>query len=102
MSKSKGEFLTVSLLEEKGFNPISYRLFCLKSHYRNQLVLNEGLGDTVKGIFDAIVSFIGTIIGKIRDIAGKVINFFTKGSSNSNSNKKNYSYYTNIVKKSTN
>ena len=46
MSKSKGEFLTVSLLEEKGFNPISYRLFCLKSHYRNQLVFSyEALSD---------------------------------------------------------
>ena len=34
MSKSKGEFLTVSLLEEKGFNPLAYRFFCLQSHYR--------------------------------------------------------------------
>lgn len=40
MSKSKGEFLTVSLLEEKGYNPIVYRYFCLKSHYRNQLVFS--------------------------------------------------------------
>ena len=40
MSKSNGEFLTVSLLEEKGYNPLSYRLFCLSSHYRNQLVFS--------------------------------------------------------------
>lgn len=40
MSKSKGDFLTVSLLEEKGYNPLSYRYFCLKSHYRNQLVFS--------------------------------------------------------------
>ena len=38
MSKSKGEFLTVSLLEAKGYNPLSYRYFCLNSNYRNQLV----------------------------------------------------------------
>ncbi|HQC36525.1 MAG TPA: cysteine--tRNA ligase, partial [Bacillota bacterium] len=38
MSKSKGEFLTVSLLEEKGFDPIVYRFFCLQSHYRKNLV----------------------------------------------------------------
>ena len=38
MSKSKGEFLTVSLLEEKGYDPIVYRLFCLQSHYRRNLV----------------------------------------------------------------
>ena len=40
MSKSKGEFLTLSLLEEKGYNPLSYRLFCLSSHYRKQLVFS--------------------------------------------------------------
>lgn len=38
MSKSKGDFLTVSLLEEKSYNPLSYRLMCLQSHYRKQLV----------------------------------------------------------------
>ena len=27
MSKSKGEFLTVSLLEEKGYDPLAYRFF---------------------------------------------------------------------------
>lgn len=40
MSKSKGEFLTVSLLEEKGYNPLSYRYLCLGSHYRKQLVFS--------------------------------------------------------------
>ncbi len=38
MSKSSGEFLTVSLLEEKGYDPLVYRLFCLQSHYRKALV----------------------------------------------------------------
>ena len=38
MSKSKGDFLTVSLLKEKGYNPLSYRLLCLQSHYRKQLI----------------------------------------------------------------
>ena len=40
MSKSKGEFLTVSLLEQKGYDPIVYRLFCLQSHYRRNLVFS--------------------------------------------------------------
>ena len=49
MSKSKGEFLTVSLLLEKGYNPLAYRLFCLQSHYRKPLVfsfeaLNQAAG----------------------------------------------------------
>ncbi len=38
MSKSKGEFLTVSLLESKGYAPLAYRFFCLGSHYRKSLV----------------------------------------------------------------
>ena len=40
MSKSKGDFLTVQLLEQKNYHPLSYRLFALQSHYRNQLVFN--------------------------------------------------------------
>ncbi len=40
MSKSKGEFLTVSLLEGKGFDPMVYRFFCLQSHYRKSLVFS--------------------------------------------------------------
>ena len=40
MSKSNGEFLTVSLLEEKGYDPLSYRYFCLGSHYRKVLVFS--------------------------------------------------------------
>ena len=40
MSKSKGEFLTVSLLESKGYDPIAYRFFCLQSHYRKPLTFS--------------------------------------------------------------
>lgn len=40
MSKSKGEFLTVSLLESKGYSPLAYRFFCLGSHYRKSLVFS--------------------------------------------------------------
>lgn len=40
MSKSKGDFLTVSLLEEKGYDPLVYRLFCLQSHYRKPLTFS--------------------------------------------------------------
>ncbi len=48
MSKSKGEFLTVSLLESKGYDPLAYRLFCLQSHYRKNLVFSyENLDNAV-------------------------------------------------------
>ncbi len=48
MSKSKGEFLTVSLLEQKGYDPLAYRFFCLQSHYRKALVFTwENLDNAV-------------------------------------------------------
>ena len=48
MSKSKGEFLTVSLLESKGYDPLAYRFFCLGSHYRRSLVFSfENLDNAV-------------------------------------------------------
>jgi len=37
MSKSKGGILTVDVLQEEGYNPLSYRFMCLNSHYRKQL-----------------------------------------------------------------
>jgi cysteinyl-tRNA synthetase len=37
MSKSSGEFLTVQLLLDKGFDPMDYRYMALTSHYRNYL-----------------------------------------------------------------
>ena len=45
MSKSKGEFLTVSLLEEKGYNPLAYRYLCLISPYRKQLTFTYDVLD---------------------------------------------------------
>ena len=40
MSKSHGAILTVSVLKEKGYNPLSFRYMCLLSHYRHQLVFS--------------------------------------------------------------
>ena len=40
MSKSKGEFLTLSVLKERGYDPLDYRYFCLGGHYRSQLVFS--------------------------------------------------------------
>ena len=51
MSKSKGEFLTVSLLEEKGYDPLAYRFFCLQSHYRKPLVFSYEALDQATGTY---------------------------------------------------
>lgn len=61
MSKSKGEFLTVSLLESKGFNPLSYRLFCLQSHYRNQLVFSYEALEQTQNTYFKLLNKIKTI-----------------------------------------
>ncbi len=58
MSKSKGEFLTVSLLESKGYDPLVYRLFCLQSHYRRNLVFSY------ENLDNAAVTY-GKLIAKI-------------------------------------
>ena len=63
MSKSSGEFLTVSLLEEKGYSPLVYRLFCLQSHYRKSLVFSwEGL-DGTKTAYNKLISKIASVNG---------------------------------------
>ena len=51
MSKSKGEFLTVALLEEKGYDPLAYRFFCLQSHYRKALVFSWENLDNAQGAY---------------------------------------------------
>ena len=55
MSKSKGEFLTVSLLEEKGYNPLVYRFFCLQSHYRKPLEFSYEVLDNVTVAYNKLV-----------------------------------------------
>ena len=61
MSKSKGEFLTVSLLEEKGFDPLVYRLFCLQSHYRRNLVFSWENLENAKVTYDKLIAKIATL-----------------------------------------
>ena len=56
MSKSKGEFLTVSLLEEKGYDPMAYRFFCLQSHYRRNLVFSWENLDNAAIAYEKLVS----------------------------------------------
>ncbi len=55
MSKSSGEFLTVSLLEEKGYDPMAYRFFCLQSHYRKPLEFSWDALDNVVTAYDKLV-----------------------------------------------
>ena len=61
MSKSSGEFLTVDLLENKGYNPLAYRLLCLGSHYKNQLVFTYEALDSAENTYNKLISKIKSI-----------------------------------------
>ena len=62
MSKSTGEFLTVSLLESKGYDPLVYRFFCLQSHYRKSLVFSYENLDNASVAFKKLVARIATLL----------------------------------------
>ena len=62
MSKSSGEFLTVSLLEEKGYNPLVYRFFCLQSHYRKSLVFSYENLDNAAVAYNKLVAKIAALL----------------------------------------
>jgi cysteinyl-tRNA synthetase len=69
MSKSKGEFLTVSLLEEKGYDPLVYRLFCLQSHYRKSLVFSYENLDNAAIAYNKTVA---RIVALLKEDAGEI------------------------------
>ena len=54
MSKSNGEFLTLDLLKEKGYDPIIYRMFVLSSHYRKTLTFSYEIMDNMKITYDKV------------------------------------------------
>ncbi len=61
MSKSKGEFLTVKVLEDKGYDPMAYRFFCLQSHYRKALVFTWENLDNAAGAYSKLISRIAAL-----------------------------------------
>ena len=61
MSKSTGNFLTLSRLNELGYSSMVYKLFCLQSHYRKQLVYSiEGL-ESAKSAYTKLIKRISTL-----------------------------------------
>lgn len=54
MSKSNGEFLTISLLKEKGYNPLEYRYMCLSSPYRKVLLFTFDALDQAKNAYQKL------------------------------------------------
>ena len=75
MSKSKGEFLTIDLLESKGYNPLAYRFFCLGSHYRKQLVFTYDALDTAEKTYNKLKNRIKKL-DKTPDLHETKIDFY--------------------------
>lgn len=71
MSKSSGEFLTLSLLIEKGFNPLDYRYFALGSHYRNYLNFSYESMESAKEALKSLHKKTDPLIGKATKIESK-------------------------------
>ena len=62
ISKSKGATLTASGLKERGYDPLAYRLMCLNSHYKKQLLFSEDIlkqnEDTLNKMRNRIASIV--------------------------------------------
>ncbi len=83
MSKSTGEFLTLSVLEEKGFSPLVYRYFCLGTSYRNPLMYSEealeSARNSLKKLFDKVLELKKSKHGKDKlSVRKKYLTRFTK------------------------
>ena len=61
MSKSKGEFLTMSVLINKGYDPLAYRYLCLTSHYRKQLTFSYEILDNATQSYQKLKSRIASL-----------------------------------------
>lgn len=61
MSKSSGDFLTLTRLNELGFSPMVYKLFCLQSHYRKQLVYSIEALEGAKSAYTKLIKRIATL-----------------------------------------
>lgn len=68
MSKSKGEFFTVSDLVDKGYDPLAYRYFCYTAHYRTPLTFSWEALESAKAAYD---NFKNRIIEMKEDLSSK-------------------------------
>ena len=53
--------MTVDLLISKGYNPLSYRLLCLQSHYKKQLVFTYESLDIAQNTYNKLLNKIKNI-----------------------------------------
>jgi len=54
MAKSGQGFITLQTLEDKGYNPLHYRYFCLGAHYRMPLTFSWDALDAAKSAYEKL------------------------------------------------
>ncbi len=67
MSKSKGEFLRLKLLMDKGYSPLDYRYLCLGTHYRKRLLFSWEILDQAKVSFGRLKQNIIALREMVKD-----------------------------------
>ena len=79
MSKSSGEFLTLDVLVERGFEPLAYRYFLLNAHYRQQLAFSwealEAAQNALGRLKRTVLDLRGGYTGKQQVIQGPLDGF---------------------------
>ena len=77
MSKSKGAVLRVATLEEKGYNPLSFRFMALNSHYRKQLLFTYDALDQSEATLNKLYNRISSI-SKEGEIDKEKLDYYNK------------------------
>lgn len=77
MSKSNGEFLTISLLKEKGYSPLDYRFFCLNSHYRNSLIFSYESLDVARNSLKKLKNKIISLSEETMSLDGEAVKIYS-------------------------
>ncbi|MEN9880919.1 MAG: cysteinyl-tRNA synthetase [Candidatus Parcubacteria bacterium] len=57
MSKSNDDFLTLSTLREKGYDPMAYRYFLLMTHYKKEITFSYGALDAASVAYKKLFQF---------------------------------------------
>lgn len=73
MAKSEGNFITLSMLAEKGYDPIAYRFFLLQTHYRQPLNFTWQALDAAQNGYRALRENVSEFIRRQREAPARAI-----------------------------
>ena len=71
MSKSKGGFVTLDALTEKGYQPVHYKYFCLTSHYRSSAIFSDEAMDAAKKAYENLTDIVAELKAKAKPLTAE-------------------------------